>query len=75
MRYFVAAVFGVACKYAARIKPTKCGVQVFQNLFNGIGCRKLNAAVLLVTDDRLFRSLTNRHAIFFLVHWSYLLKF
>ena len=36
------------------IKATKRGMQVFQNLFNGIGCRKLNATVLFVSDDCLF---------------------
>ena len=75
MCYFVAAVFGTAYEYGFCIKATKRGMQVFQNFLNGIGSRKLNATILLVSNDCLFRCLTNGYTIFFLVHWSYLLDF
>ena len=75
MGYFVGSVFSTAYGYSLCIKATKCGMQIFQNLFNGIGSRKLNAAILHVTDDCFFRGLTNSYTFFFLVHWSYLLEF
>ncbi len=50
-------------------------MQIFQDFLDRIGRRKLYAAILLVADDCLFSCLTNGYAIFFFVHWSYLLDF
>ena len=73
--HLVAAEFGAADRYAIFVKTPQGGVQVLQNLVDGIGGRKLDAAVLLVTDHALLNLLTKSHAIFFLVHGSYLLDF
>ena len=73
--HLVAAEFGAADRDGIFVKTPQGGVQVLQNLVDGIGRRKLNAAVLFVTDHALLNLLANSHTIFFLVHGSYLLDF
>ena len=46
MGNFVGSVFSPAYGYSLCIKATKCGLQIFQNFFNGIGRRNLTAAYL-----------------------------
>ena len=58
MGHLVAAIPGPAGGHLFHIKAAKGGVQLLQNLRNRICCRIPDAAVLLVPDHCLFRSLT-----------------